>query len=243
MDKNVSIVRVDPRHYRTIAQENWGLTKEQIRGKHVHHRIQVSDGGTDDPSNLYVCSPSFHRWGWHDGEEFVEWANEGSKKAHKEKDKRGKSKTAVKAGTSTQSRKDKNGKSLHMLELHKPKDSEGKSLLALKASRALHSVKNEKGKSIHAVENGKKVAETLNQLKNLEGKSVNAVKGAAKAHENKDDRGKPLSCVKGGKKSSQITNSQVWESLIDGFRSGPSQVAAHNRSNGWDPGSRVKIDC
>jgi hypothetical protein len=76
----LSIVKVDKRPYRTIAQENWGLTKEQMRGRHVHHRISVSDGGTDDPSNLYVCSPSFHRWGWHNGGEFIEWANEGGRK-------------------------------------------------------------------------------------------------------------------------------------------------------------------
>jgi hypothetical protein len=75
----LSIVKVDKRHYRTIARENWGLTKEQMRGKHVHHRLSISEGGTDDPSNLYVCSPSFHRWGWHNGEEWIEWASEGGK--------------------------------------------------------------------------------------------------------------------------------------------------------------------
>ena len=76
----LSIVKVDKRKYRTIAQENWGLTKEQMKGMHVHHRIPVSDEGTNDPSNLYVCSPSMHRWGWHNGEEFIEWANEGGRK-------------------------------------------------------------------------------------------------------------------------------------------------------------------
>ena len=79
MKKEVSIVLVDSRHYRVIAQENWGLTKEQMKGKHVHHRIAQSDGGTDDPSNLYVCSPSFHRWVWHSGEEFVEAASRGGR--------------------------------------------------------------------------------------------------------------------------------------------------------------------
>jgi len=74
-----AIVKVDKRPYRKIAQENWGLTDDQMRGKHVHHRIHVSDGGTNDPSNLYVCSPSMHRWGWHDGEEWIEWANKGGR--------------------------------------------------------------------------------------------------------------------------------------------------------------------
>ena len=150
MDKSVSIVRVDTRHYRTIARENWGLTKEQMKGKHVHHRIRVSEGGTNDPSNLYVCSPSFHRWCWHDGEEFVEWANEGPKKSHKEKDETGKSKTAIKAGTSSHSQRDANGKSIRMLKLNQEKDSEGKSILAKKAAKASHAVKSEQGKSVNA---------------------------------------------------------------------------------------------
>ena len=53
--------------YRTIAQKHWGLTKEQMKGMHVHHRIPQSEGGTNDPSNLYVCSPWFHYNVWHNG--------------------------------------------------------------------------------------------------------------------------------------------------------------------------------
>jgi hypothetical protein len=68
MDQNVSIVLVDKRPYRVIAQENWGLTDEQMKGKHVHHRIHRSKGGTNDPSNLYVCSPWFHDSIWHESE-------------------------------------------------------------------------------------------------------------------------------------------------------------------------------
>lgn len=60
-------MKVDTRPYRKIAQENWGLSDEQMKGMHVHHRVPVSEGGTNDPSNLYVCSPSFHAWVWHGG--------------------------------------------------------------------------------------------------------------------------------------------------------------------------------
>lgn len=52
-------------HYREIARLNWGLTKEQMKGMHVHHRIPRSKGGTNDPTNLYVCSPWFHSHVWH----------------------------------------------------------------------------------------------------------------------------------------------------------------------------------
>lgn len=81
MNKDLSIVLVDKRPYRKIAQDNWGLTDEQMKGMHVHHRIPISKGGTNDPSNLYVCSPSFHRWGWHTGQEWIEWANKGNQRA------------------------------------------------------------------------------------------------------------------------------------------------------------------
>jgi hypothetical protein len=70
MDKSVSIVKVDQRPYRVIAQENWGLTDGQMAGKHVHHRIAKSRGGTNDPSNLYVCGPWFHKNIWHAEDSF-----------------------------------------------------------------------------------------------------------------------------------------------------------------------------
>ena len=68
MDKQLSIVKVDHRRHRVIARENWGLTKEQMKGMHVHHRIKRCEGGTNDPSNLYVCSEWFHDNVWHSGE-------------------------------------------------------------------------------------------------------------------------------------------------------------------------------
>lgn len=82
MEKHLSIVKVDTRSHRSIAQENWGLTDDQMKGKHVHHRLARSRGGTNDPTNLYVCSPSFHRWVWHEGDRgFGEWAHEGYHRA------------------------------------------------------------------------------------------------------------------------------------------------------------------
>ena len=62
-----ALVKVDRRNHRQIAQENWGLTDAQMLGMHVHHRVPVSRGGTNDSSNLYVCSPSFHYYAWHGG--------------------------------------------------------------------------------------------------------------------------------------------------------------------------------
>lgn len=78
--ESLSIVKVDTRCYRKIAMDNWGLSSEQMKGMHVHHRIPVSKGGTNDPSNLYICSPFFHKHVWHDGEEWIDWAVSGGAK-------------------------------------------------------------------------------------------------------------------------------------------------------------------
>jgi hypothetical protein len=69
--------------YRKIAQQNWGLTDEQMIGMHVHHRIPRSQGGTDDPSNLYVCSPWFHSYVWHGNDAhypLVRWCSDNGQK-------------------------------------------------------------------------------------------------------------------------------------------------------------------
>jgi len=82
MNKSVSIVRVDKRHYRQIAQDTWGLSDEQMKGMHVHHRVAISRGGTNDPSNLYVCSPWFHKNVWHSEDGYnslIPFAQEGGR--------------------------------------------------------------------------------------------------------------------------------------------------------------------
>lgn len=62
-----SLVLLPRGDYRQIAQINWGLTDEQMKGMHVHHRIPRSQGGSNAPENLYVCSPWFHQEIWHQG--------------------------------------------------------------------------------------------------------------------------------------------------------------------------------
>jgi hypothetical protein len=76
MEKGLSIVLVDKRPYRKIAQDNWGLTNEQMAGMHVHHRVNAHEGGTNDPSNLFVCSSWFHANVWHSRFTLVEHARQ-----------------------------------------------------------------------------------------------------------------------------------------------------------------------
>ena len=86
MNKEVSIVKVDLRSYRKIAQENWGLTDEQMKGMHVHHRVPTCKGGSNDPCNLYVCSASYHQRVWHAEDGFnslIPHAAEGGRKGGK----------------------------------------------------------------------------------------------------------------------------------------------------------------
>jgi len=81
MDKSLSIVlSPEVKNYRKVAQSHWGLTDDQMKGKHVHHHPPVSDGGRNVPEHLYVCSPSMHSHGWHNGEYFIEQANIGAAK-------------------------------------------------------------------------------------------------------------------------------------------------------------------
>ena len=154
MDKSVSIVRVDGRPYRTIARENWGLTREQMIGKHVHHRIKRSDGGTNDPSNLYVCSEWFHDNVWHYGDNgFAGLALTGSQKAHSKRDVDGKSLLGKQNAERLHRNKDEHGRSLRALRLnktiHAEKDEEGKSLLGKRnATKNWHNEKDENGKDV-----------------------------------------------------------------------------------------------
>lgn len=116
-------------------------------------------------------------------------------------------------------------------------------------AKKVHEKKNEDGKSVVAV----KAAATTNETKDKNGKSINALKGAEKIHKERDELGRSLHSLKvnatkneDGKsvnavKGAKTLNQQVWESIVDGFRSGASQVAQHNRANGWDPGDRRRI--
>jgi hypothetical protein len=163
MDKNVSIVKVDKRSYRAIARENWGLTKEQMKGKHVHHRIKRSDGGTNDPSNLYVCSEWFHNNVWHAEEGgFTGLASEAGKKGGKkaqinltleQKSENGKKAASAAHAVRTPEQKLKYGrkgaeivnasttpeqKSERTRKTNAEKDENGKSINAKKGATALH---------------------------------------------------------------------------------------------------------
>lgn len=79
MPTESSIVTVPKGGHRRIAQRHWGLTDEQMKGMHVHHRIPRSKGGTNDPSNLFVCSPWFHSHVWHGEDSYLPWVENASK--------------------------------------------------------------------------------------------------------------------------------------------------------------------
>lgn len=161
------------------------------------------------------------------------FALELNQKLHQEKDESGKSKHAKKMGRKSMEEKDENGKSKHAQEMskkaHKEKDEDGKSVLAVKSGKKTHEEKDENGKSLHAV----KVAKKNHEKRDENGKSVHALEMNKKLHKEKDERGRSVVAMK--------TNNQIWESIIDGFRSNAGAVATHNRSKGWDPAARVRV--
>jgi hypothetical protein len=228
MEKNVSIVKVDSRHYRVIARENWGLTREQMRGKHVHHRIAQSDGGTNDPTNLYVCGPWFHDVIWHGGSGgFIEIAAEGGKlgaqKVHQEKNEEGKSLHAIYIAKKSHEKKNEEGKSIHAVEM------------GTRGAKQTHSKKNEEGKSIQALESLKKI----HSRKNEDGKSVHAVKVGNIVH----SRGIGCHAPEYKGKGAKVTNSQKW---IDpdhpelGERSAPT-LASMQKRRGYPHGKENRV--
>jgi hypothetical protein len=46
---------------------------------------------------------------------------------------------------------------------------------------------------------------------------------------------------KDSKSGMTTTNSQLWQSTVDGFKSNAGNVAQHNRANGWDPNARIRV--
>lgn len=109
--------------------------------------------------------------------------------------------------------------------IHADKDEFGRSVHALKSLSKVHGEKDELGRSAHAMEQIKKVHETF--------------VGEKRSEANRK-RAKTLGIDK-LRSFAEKMNSQVWESTVDGFRSGAGQVAQHNRANGWDPAARIRI--
>lgn len=210
MDKNVSIVKVDKRHYRVIARENWGLTKEQMKGKHVHHRIKRSEGGTNDPSNLYVCSEWFHDNAWHAGEGgFTGCASSGGKI--------GGSKTAkLKVGCHDPEHSGKGGK----------KSREAGVGIFDPAYRG-------KGGKVSGADNVRLGRGFCAPGVASEGGKIGGKRGS---RESKSDAGKVggrKTLTKGVGIFSEEVRLQQWESTVDGFRSNAAGVSRHNRARGW----------
>ncbi len=122
---------------------------------------------------------------------FCESSSRRIKDAHEEKDERGKSKLAVKAGKASceiqHKEKDELGRSLYTLRMnrkaHEAKDDKGRSLLGVKNAERLHSLKDEKGRSLVAMKaisriNEVKYAEKDEYGRSIAGKNTNFAKKA-----------------------------------------------------------------
>jgi hypothetical protein len=97
--------------------------------------------------------------------------------------------------------------------------------------------------SYYCEASSERMKETMHAEKDENGKSLQAVRNSEKLNAKKDENGKSLNAVKGGKdsKSSAVTNSQLWQSTVDGFTGNPGNVAQYNRARGWPGDARVRI--
>jgi hypothetical protein len=269
MDKTVSIVKVDKRPYRVVAQENWGLTDEQMRGTHVHHRIRRSDGGTNDPSNLFVCSPWYHDVVWHGGSGgFIGLAIEGGQRG-------GQSNAVNKTGFC--------GRSPEKMSADGRKG--GNTNVVNRTGFLSDEWQNSKERREHNRENGEKARDSNAGIHSEEWKNSEEYKELCRrmgstAGTTLRDQQRGIFSLKwresegytthqseagktGGKRASETNrenktgvfgltteqlsenakkaNSQVWESTEDGFRGNAGNVARHNRVNGWNPSARVRV--
>ena len=269
MDKSVSIVKVDRRPYRAIAQENWGLTDEQMKGMHVHHRIRRSDGGTNDPSNLFVCTPWYHDVVWHGGSGgFIGLATEGGRKG-------GESNAINKTGFC--------GRSPEKMSEDGRKG--GNTNVVNKTGFLSDEWQNSEERRENNLRNGEKARDSNAGIHSEKWKNSEEYKELCKrmgsiaaatlrdqqrgifspewreseeyaTHQSKAGKvgGKKASEINGENKTgifgltteqlsenSRKANSQVWESTEDEFRGNAGNVARHNRANGWDPNARIRV--
>jgi hypothetical protein len=217
--------------FEEIPHWYWGVHKEKKFGE------------------TYLGSPCTHKWMWEFYTpkvqilEFFPYTEEGWKEANLVEDRlitpdlnnplclneRSKLKSSLKSCS-------KGGK-IGGLATHQEKNEEGKSVRAVEYAKRLHSRKDELGRSVAAMETLSK----LHSERDAEGKSIHARKMGKKSHQKKNKEGKSERAVEIGSKGGKSSTSQVWESIIDGFRSTAGNVAKHNRAKGWDPAARIRI--
>lgn len=136
---------------------------------------------------------------------------------------------------------------------HLEKDENGKSLDGTRNAKRLNARKNEEGKSVNAVKGARRMNEIIHAERDEFGRSLFALRSLANTYQEKDERGIPVGRIKNAERLhaekdelgrsvvAMRTNTQVWESLMDGYRSNAGGVAIHNKHKGWDPGARVRI--
>jgi hypothetical protein len=122
-------------------------------------------------------------------------------------------------------------------KLHEERDTNGKSLHWIKSAMRALEEKDEFGKCLVATKGGKTAGKKIHEKKDENGKSVHGIECAKimnkKLHKEKDELGRS--------KTAMNTNTQVWESTVDGFRSHAGGVARYNKARGWDPNARIRV--
>ena len=106
-----------------------------------------------------------------------------------------------------------------------------------RGAHSLHQDKTNEGKSIQGIKNADRMNKTLHREKDDFGRSLSGVRSAKRLHSVKNELGKSITGLEAAKRN----NSQIWESVVDGFRSNLGNVAKHNKKHGWDPTARFRV--
>ena len=235
MEKCLSIVlSSDVKNYRKVAQVHWGLTDAQMKGKHVHHHPAVSEGGRNVPEHLYVCSPSMHAHGWHNGEYFIEQAAIGAAKGARKGGLAVPHEARVRGGMTQGHKSLEEGTGLFAPgSVTKESCAEGGRVGGKKRAEQMHAERDEQGRSLWTLK--------MHEEKDEHGRSLLGLRSAAKAHAKKDDRGKSVT----GVKAASTTNSQKWvdpdHPELGAHSSGVLAVMQKNRGYPHAKANRVKL--
>ena len=225
MDKQVSIVLSrENKNYRRLAQSHYGLTDDQMKGKHVHHNPPRFLGGRDIPEHLYVYSLENHTY-VHD-DDFVSFASEGGRVG-------GSSNTPLQQSTRRENGT-KNIKSWNSSPRSKESQVKG-GKSTVERGLAIHNPKFKESEEFKRVLSN----QGKNQVPRLQSdprrKEWNTRGGKSNTKAQKESR------RKSGEENSKIVNSQKWECTVTGYISTAGGLSAYQRSRGIDTSNRRRV--
>jgi hypothetical protein len=229
MNKSVSLTYFPPtRDYREVAQLAWGLTDKQMNGMHVHHQPPRSEGGRNVPEHLYVCSPSIHAQGWHNGEYFIEQATlAGEEFGYLGGEKTGK----------------ENGKNalLNKTGIHSEEWLESEEYLKHQREAGRLGGESNAKNGTGFCSPGYLNSEKKREISTKNGKTAGSKNAKEKTGFCSPEWQESEKFLEIRKKNSRKLNTEQWKCTVTGRVSTAGPLTLYQRSVGVDPSNRVKV--